>query len=136
MKNKEDKNLEKLVENLMAEATLASPSIDFTSNVMSGVKAVEKRKSFVYKPVISKWAWLIIMGSIVFLFAFIIMDNPQSASAKGYFNVTFFNFEKMLKSFPEFQISTMTANVLLAATLMILIQIFFLKNYLNKRFER
>lgn len=136
MKNKEDKNLEKLVENLMAETSLASPSIDFASKVMSGVMAVEKRKSFVYKPVISKWAWLIILGSIVCLFAFIILDNPQSASTHGYFNFTVFNFEKMLKSFPMFQISSMTANVLLTATSMILIQIFFLKNYLNKRFER
>jgi hypothetical protein len=136
MKNREDKNIEKLVESIMTETSVESPSIDFIAKVMSGVFAVEKKKSLVYKPVISKWGWLIIFGTVVFLFAFLILGNPQNASTGDSFNFAIFNFEKFLKPFYEIQISSMTANVLLAATIMIFVQIFFLKNYLNKRFGR
>lgn len=138
MKNMEDKHIEKLVETLMAETSLESPSVDFTSKVMSGVLAVEKKKSLVYNPVISKWAWYIIFGCIAFLFAFLIFNNAKntSNSSGSYFNFTFFNSEKFLKLFSGFQISQMTANVLLAASAMLFIQIFLLKSYLNKKFHK
>jgi|SRR6185437_3215368 len=135
MKNKEDKNIEKLVENLMSETTLESPSIDFTAKVMSGVFAVKKRK-LVYKPPISKWAWYIIFGSFAFLFAFVIYNNQQNTATDSYFNFTFFNSEKFFNLFSRFQISSMTANVLLAASAMLFIQIFLLRSYLNKRFHK
>ena len=136
MKNKEDKNIEKLVENLMAETAIESPSVDFTAKVMSGVFAVEKRKSLVYKPLISKWAWYIIFGSITFLFAFLIFNNHQNTPTDSYFNLTLFNSGKFLKLFSGFEISSMTSNVLLAASAMIFIQIFLLKSYLNKMFHK
>ena len=73
MKSKEDKNIENLVENLMAETSVENPSIEFTAKVMSGIFAVEKNKVFMYKPVISKRIWFIILGGIVALFTFLFL---------------------------------------------------------------
>jgi len=136
MKNKEDKNIEKLVENLMAETAMESPSVDFTAKVMSGVFAVEKKRSLVYKPLISKWAWYIILGSFACLFSFVLFKNHQNTPMESYFNFSLFNSAKIFNLFSGFQISQMTANVLLAASAMLFIQIFLLRSYLNKRFHK
>mgnify|MGYP006183203993 CR=1 FL=1 len=49
-----DKNLEQLIDKMMAENTLQSPSADFTSNLMSQIFVAEKAKIKPYKPLISK----------------------------------------------------------------------------------
>lgn len=135
MKNSEDKKIEKLVENLMAETTIESPSLDFTAKVMSGVFAVEKNKAFIYKPAISKRAWFIILGAIVALFTFLLFKT-QPASDVSNFNLAFLNSEKMLNVLSGFQFSTLTANILFAASVMVFIQVFLLKTYLNKRLHK
>lgn len=135
MKNNDDKNIEKLVNKMMSESVLESPSINFTSTVMSEVLSVEKSKALVYKPVISRKAWLIIFASIIALFSFLLLNTKSEASAIN-FDLSIFRFDKIFTSLPAFHISSMTTNVLLAAGIMLLIQIFFLKSYLNKRFQK
>jgi hypothetical protein len=41
--NESDKNIENLIDKMMSESTLESPSIDFTSKIMSQVLVAEKR---------------------------------------------------------------------------------------------
>ncbi len=135
MKNKEDKHIEILVENLMKEISQESPSIDFTAKVMSEVLASKKSKTFVYKPIISKPLWFIIFGSILALFAFLIF-NTQTTSAGINFNFNFLSLDKLFETLAGFQISSMTTNVVIMATLMLLIQFFLLKNYLDKRIQK
>ena len=135
MKNKEDKYIEQLVEYLMTETSVESTSIYFTSKVMSQVLSVEKKKSFVYKPVISKKMWFIILGGLLALFAFLFF-NMNTTTSKFSFNLSIFSFDKWFSSFSGIHISPMTGNVLLVATLMLFVQIFILKNHFNKRFEK
>lgn len=40
-----DKNLEQLIEKMMTEDNLQSPSIDFTSKIMAKVELLEEKKS-------------------------------------------------------------------------------------------
>jgi hypothetical protein len=135
MKNKIDENIEKLVDKMMAESPVESPSLNFTASVMSTIAATAAGKSPVYKPVISKRGWFIILGAIAALFAFLIF-NSQTTAVNYYFNYRAINFDKILKPFTGIQISPLTSTVLLAATVMLLIQIFFLKSILHKRFEK
>ncbi len=135
MKNNEDEPIQKLVDRIMAETALESPSLDFTSKVMSEVLSAEKTRTSVYKPVISKKGWFVIFATIISLFAFLLFNTKNNAT--GYnLNFSIPRFEKILNLFPGFQVSPMTANVLLAATIMLFVQIFLLKNYLDKRFEK
>lgn len=131
MKNRENKNLEKLVENMMVETSIESPSIDFTTKVMSGVFAVEKNKAFIYKPVISKKMWFIILVIMALLFGFLFFETPTTNN----FNLPFLNSENLSKLFPAFQFSTLTAIVIFSASVMIFIQAMLLNSYLNKRFK-
>jgi hypothetical protein len=135
MKNNDDKNIQNLVDRIMAETALESPSVDFTGKVMSEVLSAEKIKTSVYNPVISKKGWFFIFATIITLFAFLLFNMKSDATGLN-FNFSIPSFEKILNLFPGFQVSPMTANVLLAATIMLFVQIFLLKNYLDKRFEK
>ena len=135
MQNSQDKNIEKLVENLMSGTSLDSPSIDFTAKVMSGVFKVEKKKAFIYKPIIPKRAWIIILGTVVALFAFLLFKTAGTSTGSN-FNWAFLNWDKLPKVFSGFDFSTLTANVVFTASIMAFIQVFLLKTYFNKRFQK
>ena len=135
MKNKEDKNIEKLVENMMRESYLETPSFDFTSRVMSEVLSAQKSKSLIYKPVISKKAWFVIFGGIIALFTFLSLNMNTSSSAFN-FKVSLFSFDKFFKPISDMQISPVTTNVVLLAIVMLFIQIFLLKNYFTRKFQK
>ena len=135
MKSKEDKNLENLVEKMMKENSLEKPSFNFTSKVMTDVFLIEKKKSFSYKPVISKRTWLIIFAAIGSLITWMIF-NVSGNKASSNFDFSFINADKIFTIFSGFQFSSITTNIILLAMLMIFIQILFLKNYLNKRFHK
>ena len=135
MKNNDDKDIEKLVDKMMSESVIESPSFDFTSKVMSQVLSFEKKKSLVYKPVISKKAWFVILAGVIALFAFLFL-NIQTTNSSVNFDLSIFSFDKWFNSFADLRISSMTGNVLLLATLMLFVQIFLLKNHFNKRFEK
>ena len=59
--NTEDKRLEKFVDQIMQGQALEQPSLDFESKVFSKINTPINSKVFVYKPLISKRAWLVIL---------------------------------------------------------------------------
>ena len=99
MKTNPDKELEKIVEKLMQETSLEKPSPDFTTKVMFQVYAANTGTTTLYKPLISKRAWLIIFGIIFFLLVFLISKgNTQSDVWLDFINVREIN-NKFISSF-------------------------------------
>ena len=119
----------------MKDAALETPSFDFTSKVMSDVFSIEKKKSFSYKPAISKRGWLIIFAAIGSLITWIIFNVSENETSSN-FDFSFINADKIFKIFSGFQFSSITTNIILLAMVMMFIQILFLKSYLNKRFHK
>ena len=136
MKNKEDKNIEKLVDKMMKETPLETPSFDFTSTIMSAVWASDKKNSFSYKPVISKRGWFIILSAIGGLISWLIFNGYTQNNTATNFDFSFINPGRMLNLLSGFQFSGTTATIMLIAMTMIFIQIILLKGYLNKRFHK
>ena len=133
MKIKEDKNIENLVEKMMSDSSLETPSFDFTSRVMSEVMAT-KKKAIYYQPVISKRGWFVIFAAIGGLITwFIFTGYSQNGTGS---DLTFTNTDKIFKAFSGFQFSVITINIILLAMLMMFIQIILLKGYLNKRLHK
>ena len=134
MKNKEDKNIENLVEQMLMNTALESSSPDFTQKVMMEVMASEKRKSLIYKPILSKGAWLLIFSGMITLFIYALFYSDAATIGLN-FNFAYFKFDKLEKFFNGFQISSLTGYVIIVATLTILLQTFFIKKYLDRQFE-
>ncbi|WJS95873.1 hypothetical protein NYQ10_05310 [Flavobacterium johnsoniae] len=127
----EDKNIENLIEKMMADDTLQSPSADFTSNLMSQILVAEKAKIKPYKPLISITTWIFIGVALALLIAY----NVFFAGTQN-------NLE-MGKSYTD-KISTVVSGIHISKTLlyailivpfMVLIQVGVLKNYFDKKYQ-
>ncbi len=126
MKTNEDKNLEKLVDTIMKDSKIETPSIDFTAKVMAQVVASNKSEVYVYKPLISKPVFLLIFGCFIALMLFL---EPQKDSWINHLNIEKFHNSSIttLFNFSKFAIYSTTVG-----TLMLLIQISYLKKYFDK----
>jgi len=133
MKENEDKHLEEFAGKLMNETSLERPSTEFTSKVMFGVLAAGKGSATVYKPLISKPFWFIIFGSVISLLGYLIINaDPQAGGWFDSFDLTVIN-SKFLNRLSAFKFSEITLFTVALSTVMLFIQITFLKNYFNKR---
>ena len=133
MKTNEDKHLEKLIDHIMKDQVLESPSSDFTSKIMSQILTTKTSDVTVYKPLISKSVLIGIIGSVITLTAYgILYGNPESS---GWF--TRFDFSLLYKSnlFDSSHMSKTATYSILLTTLFLMVQISFLKNYFDKKFE-
>jgi hypothetical protein len=126
-----DKNIENLIEKMMADNSLESPSIDFTSKIMSQVLAVQENKIKVYKPLISKQIWVLIIGALIALTscAFLFGNTAYDIKIDESYTAKFSDL------FSGIHISKSILYAILVVPFMILIQIGVLKNYFNKKYQ-
>jgi len=67
----EDKRLETLVDKMMEDAPLETPSVDFTQNVMQKIEAEAPNTIFQYKPIVSGKVLTIVFVAFIALLIFI-----------------------------------------------------------------
>jgi hypothetical protein len=123
-----NKNIEAIIDKLMSADSLEQPSLDFTDKVMSKVNAISNSSVTMYKPLIPKSVWFVIVGAFIALVGYIYLNEPTTNStwldgleiSNPLENVSF-----------NFSTTFMYAVVLLA--IMLSIQVPFLKYYFNKR---
>ncbi|WP_337968024.1 hypothetical protein [uncultured Flavobacterium sp.] len=126
-----DKEIENLIEKMMSENTLESPSFDFTSKIMSQVLIAEQSKIKAYKPLISKATWIFIGMSLIALTFYSIYSN-NGISNFG-IDKTYSDKASALLSGIHFSKNILYA--LLIVPFMVLIQIGVLKNYFDKKYQ-
>ena len=126
-----DKEIENLIERMMAENTLESPSIDFTSKIMSQVLVAKKSKIKAYKPLISKSTWSFIGLSLIGLTTY----SVYSGSNISNFEIVNLYSDKASALFSGIHLSKNILYAILVVPFMILIQIGLLKNYFDKKYE-
>ena len=126
-----DKNIENLIDKMMAENTLESPSMDFTSKIMSQVLVAEKNKTKVYKPLISKTTWVIIGLSLLALTGYSVFVNNDLSNIEM---VQLYS-DKASTLFSGIHFSKNILYAILIVPFMILIQIGLLKNYFDKKYQ-
>ena len=125
-----DKNIENLIEKMMSEETLQSPSIDFTSKIMAQVSIIEEKKLKVYKPLISKQTWFIIIAVLIaFSIYAIATGNDYDLKINDLYIKEYSNI------FSGFHVSGYTLYAILIVPVMMLIQIPLLKNYYAKKYQ-
>lgn len=126
-----DKNLDNLIEKMMAENTLQSPSADFTSNLMSQILVVEKAKIKPYKPLISISTWIFIGIALILL----VIYNMFFAGAENNLEIGKSYTDKISAIISGIHISKTLLYSILIVPFMILIQVGVLKNYFDKKYE-
>ncbi|MBP1222048.1 hypothetical protein [Flavobacterium sp. 1355] len=126
-----DKNIENLIDKMMSESTLESPSVDFTSKIMAQVLVAEKNKVKIYKPLISKTIWVIIGFSLLALAVYASLFSGTEYNLEIDKSYT----ERFSALFSGIHLSKNIMYAVLIVPFMILIQIGLLKNYFDKKYE-
>ncbi|MES2812899.1 MAG: hypothetical protein V4670_10560 [Bacteroidota bacterium] len=133
MKASEDKNIEKLIDHLMKDSTLESPSFDFTSKVMSQVTATKMSNVTTYQPLISKQAFIAIFIGLTAVIAYVLL-NSTAASNNGLMNLNY-NILSNYNPVKSLRFSSITTYTVVLTTIMLCIQIPLLKNYYESKFN-
>ncbi len=136
MKENEDKYLDSFTKKIIKKASLESPSIHFTSEIMSQVKALNKSKAIAYKPLISKKAWVFISLSFIGLCTYLIFgtETQQSSWLNG-LDFSLLSDSKFTNVLSGFTMSKTLMYAIAFFGLMLCIQIPFLKNYFDRQYE-
>ncbi|PIA82246.1 hypothetical protein BFR04_10790 [Gaetbulibacter sp. 4G1] len=131
MKENEDKYLDDFTKKIIKKASLESPSIHFTSEIMSQVKALNKSKVIAYKPLISKQTWVLIALSFIGLCIYLIFGTETHQSSW----LGSLDFSKFTNVLSGFTISKTLMYAIAFFGLMLCIQIPVLKNHFDKQYE-
>ena len=130
--DRDNKKIDALIDKLMAAHSLEQSSLNFTDNVMAKVEALSHSKVTVYKPLIPKAVWFIIVGSFVALVAYVYLTAPSAHNSwvdkLGLSDISLNPFEAINLNFS----ASLTYAIVLFA-IMLSIQIPLLKHYFNKR---
>jgi len=129
-----DKNIEQLIDKMMAEEKLQSPSIDFTSKIMANVQILEEKKRIAYKPLISKPVWIAIGLTVAFLIVYVSLFSVSESNLKiDQIGKLYSN--KVSTAFSGIHFSKNMLYAILIVPIMILVQVGVLKNYFDKKYE-
>ncbi|MDG1039938.1 MAG: hypothetical protein P8H13_04035 [Polaribacter sp.] len=132
--NKHIKEIDAFAKKYVKEIKSETPSLDFTSNLMNSIQQLEMVKSaIVYKPLISKKAWLFIFVAII-----AVIFIPFHSSEKGLFSLPEVNFSFLNKlnfsgMFQDVNVSNTTVIIALVFGVLLSIQIVYLKGFFEKR---
>ncbi|GGK25207.1 hypothetical protein GCM10007962_19300 [Yeosuana aromativorans] len=141
MDHNTDKHIEKLVDKMMKETSLETPSFDFTNKVMDQVLALSSSKATVYKPLISKKGWVLISLGIIAITCYIIFGvKTESSGFMDTIDFSILSNNKITDTLsnlkaPSVSIPKTFGYALMLLGLMVCIQIPFLKHYLNQRYK-
>lgn len=131
---KADKNIEDFTKYIMNEAEVETPSADFLNNVMDSVKLEsELSSSKVYKPLISKSAWVIITLVFVALSLFILTGNSQTSTLLSKLDLSFFDKLPSFNLFERIHFSTTFTFTFILFSILVVFQLYVIKNYFNKQ---
>ena len=131
--NKHIEELDAFAKKYIKEIPKETPSANFTTSIMDVISQLKPEKTIVYKPLISKKGWFLVAASII---AIILI--PFNTSEEGILSLPEMNFsfiEKMSFSglFESMSVSTATLYAAILFSILVFVQIFYLKGYFEKR---
>jgi len=136
MEDKETNYLDDLTRRVIKKTTIESPSFNFTDSVMSKVNALHESRATVYKPLISKMAWVLIGFGVLALVLYILFFGNKIETSNWIQSIDFSVLSNInMNILPSFSISKTVTYSVLFFGLMFCIQIPLLKNHFDKRFE-
>ena len=131
-----NKHIDSLVEKVVKESSLESPSLDFTSNIMSQIEAVPQNEITVYEPLISKSVWLAISILVIGSLSYGILGN--GIESLGWFDNIDYSIISNNKVTEVISGITFSKTLMYAVGLwglLFFIQIPMMKHYFDKQLE-
>ena len=133
MKDNIENLLDELSEKILIASDLETPSLDFTANIMSNINVVTKQsESTIYKPLISKKAWLFI--ALVFILVLAYGFSVNTSDNIGWFTDVNYSFMPRMNSlFSKLSFSKTVVYAIVFLTLMLFLQVPLLKKHYDNQ---
>ncbi|MBC5836356.1 hypothetical protein [Flavobacterium muglaense] len=136
MNASEDKKLESIVNKAMKSSSLQSPTIDFTAQLMMQVSAMSQSKATIYKPLISRKGWSLIAALFALIIAYVLYGPQQETSSwMEMTNVNSVVMDKISSTAFGFSVSKIVLYAVSCLSVLVLVQVSFLKLHFDKRFH-
>jgi hypothetical protein len=134
MHEKIDEQMDNLLKKVIVKASLETPSFDFTAQIMTQLVAKKQSQSTIYKPLISRTVWITIFVGFAVLIAYSFFGMQQESQnwIRDFDGLT---YSAIFNKFPKITVSKTVLYALVSLSVMTLIQVSVLKDYLDKRFE-
>jgi hypothetical protein len=134
MHEKIDEQMDNLVKKVIVKASLETPSFDFTAQIMTQLVAKKQSESTIYKPLISRTVWIAIFVGFGVLIAYSFF-GMQKESQNWILDFDVLTYSTIFDKLPKITVSKTVLYAVVSLSVMILIQVSVLKDYLDKRFE-
>jgi len=135
--NKHIEEIHAFTKKYVQEIPVETPSLDFTSNLMQKIGELQPFKSAItYKPLISRKAWFIVFAAIIAAVFIPFKSTKESIFTVPELNFSFLeklNFSGMLENI---NVSNTTLYFTIIFSVLVSIQIFYLKGYFEKQINR
>ncbi|MBV7270545.1 hypothetical protein [Winogradskyella luteola] len=129
----DDKKIEAVIDKLMSADRLDKPSFDFTDKVMSKVEALSHSEITVYKPLIPKYVWWLIVSGFAALITYVLFKQPTSSTISLSERYDLPDVSLSLFEGLSFNFSSILMYAMVLFAIMVNIQIPLLKQYYNNR---
>lgn len=133
MKENVDKYLNNLAKKVLKEGQIESPNFNFTDAILSQVNALKISKTLVYRPLISKKAWVLISMIFLAIIIYTLLSGNQTGSLDLFGKIDFSFLT--INPISSLKLSKILMYAVVFFGLMICIQILLLKNHFDRRFE-
>ncbi|AOW21854.1 hypothetical protein [Urechidicola croceus] len=137
MSKKSTDKLDVFTRKIVKELPEEKVSLSFSKNVMASINALEVNETKVYKPLISKKVWFVIISSFIglIIYGWKLIPEDQEGYLSEMSNI---NIGDILNYSPfdlNFKVSNITVYSFVFLALMISIQIIYFKHRIDKQYE-
>ncbi|REH52484.1 hypothetical protein C7448_103219 [Tenacibaculum gallaicum] len=134
--NKDIKELDAFAKKYINEIGEATPSIDFTANIMDAI--VQEEQSSIYKvaPLISKKVWFVLVAILAVSILYVAKVTPSSWLKIPELKMDYLSNIQLPNLFESITVSNLMLCACFFFTIMVFIQIYFLKNHFTRNFNR
>ena len=137
MEENNNKQADAFLQKHIQEIPLESPSTDFTKNLMGILTQEETSTVTQYAPLISKKGWvgigIIVLSSLAVLFFGPFQKEGESILDKVSFDLSFLSKFSFSGSMDDFSMSSAMFFAALLFSVLMMVQVFYLKGYLNNK---
>ena len=130
----QDKNIEEFSKFILKEAGTEIPSNDFVHNVMNTINLENsKGTATIYKPLISKQGWILIVLSLVVLIIFIVTNTTERSIVIPALDVSFLHKIKGINIFTSIKVPSIFIFSSVLFSILVLFQLNVIKKFFDKQ---
>jgi|UniRef100_UPI00366A95D8 hypothetical protein len=133
--NKNIKELDAFIKKYINEIEEETPSIDFTANIMGTILKEEQSSIYKATPLISKEVWVVLASVLAVSMLFVSKGTSLSWLKIPKMRIDYLSNIQIPNLFENITVSNLMLCACFFFTVMVFVQIYFLKNHFTKRLK-